>query len=370
MSTISSEERSEMRESFLRLLRDKGSEQDVRATMATPSGFDPELWKQLADLGVLGLIVDPEFGGVGGGPEEVEALMEVAGACLLCGPFLISSILAAAIVSSSSDQMLKQEILPGLCSGDLILSVAAANGDGAWSLDDLAVTASFSAGDWQLSGVSSYVVHAQSADLILVLANTPDGAAAFAVAPGTDGLVLSGLRTNDPTLRIARLVLDGARGRRLEGIGTRELLDAMRLAQVGLAGEQAGGARCIFEKTIEYLKTRHQFGRPIGSFQAVKHMAADMLVDVESAISAARQAGRSLAKREAEAPQFIALASFACADAFRDVSAQAIQLHGGIAYTNEHPAHLYWRRARTGLWLFGGSDQHRETYLSLLEAAA
>lgn len=369
MSEITPEERAEMQASFDRLLADHASPDQMRSAMATAPGFDRTLWKQMADLGILGLIVDAEYGGIGGGPEEVEALMETAGAHLLCGPYLVSSILAASLISATGDKTLKADLLSGLCSGDRIYSVALASEQGSWALADTGVDAKKSGDTWTLSGLSSYVIHGQNADHLLVLAKTGKTLGVFLVEPDATGVILEGLPTNDPTLRLARLQIDKAEGTHLEGISEENIQAAIDLAQVALAGEQAGAAKRIFEITVDYLKTRHQFGRPIGGFQAVKHMAADMLIDVESAISAARHAASVLAKGGADADQYVALASFACADAFRDVSAEAIQLHGGIAYTQEHPAHLYWRRARTGLFLFGDSDLHRETYLTHLEAS-
>lgn len=192
----------------------------------------------------------------------------------------------------------------------------------------------------------------------------------YLVDPKSPGVSIEELPVNDPALRISRITLKDSSAVHLQGLDEADLDDALALALIALAGEQAGGARAIFDITVEYLQTRHQFGRPIGSYQALKHMAADMLLDVESATSVAREAAAGFADGSDDSDELLFLAAFACADAYRSVSAEAIQLHGGIAYTMEHPAHLYWRRARTGLWLFGSSDQHRENYLSILEAAA
>jgi len=141
------------------------------------------------------------------------------------------------------------------------------------------------------------------------------------------------------------------------------------LARVALAGEQAGAARRVFDMTTEYIKTRVQFGRPVGGFQAIKHMAADLLLEVESATSVAQRAAQALAEESPQAQELINLAAFACADAFSQVAATSIQMHGGIAFTWEHPAHLYCRRARADAQLFGSPDFYRERYLSALEKA-
>ncbi len=369
MPLITDEERNEMTTSFERLLSRYWTEREVREAMASDNGFNQKLWKQMAELGILGLIVDSEYGGIGGGAKEIEALMEAAGAKLLSSPFLISSIFSASLISFVADQKTKEDLLTKLCSGDMIASVAYTSDQGLWNRADIDVNATTDKDHYSLSGHASFIPYGSSADKLIVLATNGNKQEAFIISPDADGVSLSNLPTNDPTLRLARLTLNNVKAELLEGIGETEIDHALDLTLIGLAGEQAGAAREIFNITITYLKDRYQFGRQIGSFQAVKHMAADMLIEVESAVSAAREAANAFADRADSADQFVSLAAFACADAFRDVSAEAIQLHGGIAYTWEHVAHLYWRRARTGVWLFGDSNSHRENYLSILESA-
>lgn len=369
MTTISAEERNAMRDSFSRLLEQRADEEALRKAIDTDAGFDATLWQEMADMGILGLLVDPELGGIGGDAILLEMLMEEAGSRLLCSPFISTSVLASSLIGHSTDDSLKSQILPDIVSGHLTVAVAMTGEKGSWTDADIDVTARQNGDCWQLDGGASFVMHAETAGSLLVIAKAEGGVRAFLTAPDNPGVTISKLETNDPTLRLSKISLSGAAGQLIEGVDGAAVDNAMTLARIALAGEQAGGVKRIFDITIEYMQTRYQFGRQIGSYQAMKHMAADMLVEVESATSAARHAAEAHAKGSDEAQTLVSLAGFACADAYRDVTAQAIQMHGGIAYTWEHPAHLYWRRARTGLWLFGCSDHHRDQYLSQLEAA-
>ena len=231
----------------------------------------------------------------------------------------------------------------------------------------MAVKAAPAGEGWRLDGVASYVLHAQNADVLLVLAKTSDGLAVFEIDPKASGVAIAVLPTFDHTLRLARISFDGASGRRIgAGDAWRAVRQALDLALVGLAGEQAGGSRKVLAFTVDYANARIQFGRAIGSFQAVKHMAADLLLESESAVSAARNAAQRLAEKAPDADAAISLAAFACADAFVTTTATAVQMHGGIAFTWAHPAHLYLRRARADAQLFGAPAIHRERYIQQL----
>ncbi len=369
MTTISAEERIAMRDSFARLLEQRADEEALRKAIDTDAGYDPALWQEMADMGILSLLVDPEYGGIGGDAILLEMLMEEAGSRLLCSPFISTAVVASSLTGASTNDDMKSQILSKIVAGQLTIAIAMTGEKGLWTTAGVDVTARQNGDSWQLDGNASFVMHAETAGRILVIANVDNEIRAFLVAPDAPGVALSTLKTNDPTLRLSQITLSGAVGQLLEGVNGVAVDHAMNLARIALAGEQAGGVKRIFDITIDYLQTRYQFGRQIGSYQAMKHMAADMLVEVESATSAARHAAEAFAKGSDEAQTLVNLAGFACADAYRDVTAQAIQMHGGIAYTWEHPAHLYWRRARTGLWLFGSSDHHRDQYLTQLEAA-
>ena len=367
MPGIEMEERAAIREGFARLLSDKAGEADLRRIMATDSGHDAALWRAIADMGLTGLLIDPEHGGVGGSIADVEAIMEEAGAVLLAGPLLASAVMAASLLAQSSDAATKARLLPGIAAGTNIATVAVTGDKGLWTRDDIGVSA---AQDGTLSGAANYVLAANVADVLLVVAKAADGMAVYEVDPKAGGVAQEVLKGWDRTIRLSRITFDATPATRLAGLDGASVERMLDLARIALAGEQAGACRRIFDITVEYLRTRVQFGRPIGGFQAIKHMAADLLIEVESATSAARAAAQALATGRKDAPVLVSLAAFACADAFHEVAATSIQMHGGIAFTWEHPAHLYLRRARVDAQLFGASDYHRDRYVSALENAA
>ncbi|MBS0639736.1 MAG: acyl-CoA/acyl-ACP dehydrogenase [Proteobacteria bacterium] len=360
---MSPEERAALHDAVTRLLAAKSTEADVRRTMETECGYDPDLWAQLAEMGIAGLIVPETFGGSGASAVELETVMEAAGAALLCAPLLASGVVAAAFLHVLGDTEAQARLLPGIANGATIATVALTGDAGTWTPDGVAVTVT-PAG--RLDGTASYVLHGHNAGVLLVLARTPDGLAAFEVDPAAPGVSIARLPTFDHTLRLARIVFTDAPARRLTGDAWAAAQAAIDLALVALAGEQAGGCRRTLDFTVDYARNRYQFGRAIGSFQAIKHMAADLLLETESAISAARDAAAKLAANAPDAGAAISLAAFACADAFVKTAADSIQMHGGIAFTWAHPAHLYLRRARANAQLFGTPAFHRERYLQSL----
>jgi alkylation response protein AidB-like acyl-CoA dehydrogenase len=366
--TISVTERAELAAAVSELLHDECTEQDVRRVMGSDDGFDRELWHKLAAQGVTGLLVDSEYGGVGLGALELEAVAEATGAALLPAPFLSSVVLASALIGAAGTDADKQRLLPSLVAGTSVGTVALTGARGTWAPEGVAVRAASAdieeGADHTLTGNAHYVVHGQVADLILVVARINGDFGVFEVAPDAEGFVRTAATVFDPTVPLSTYTFDATPARRLGTSGWDAVRHALDLALIALAGEQVGGARRIFDITVDYLKTRIQFGRPIGSFQALKHMAADLLVQVESATSAAQHAAAEHDAGSEKASGAIGLAGFTCAEAYHTTAMSAIQMHGGIAFTWEHPAHLFLRRARTGLQLLGGSGLHRERYLS------
>jgi alkylation response protein AidB-like acyl-CoA dehydrogenase len=365
--TVSLTERAALRAAVRDLLRDQCTEQDVRKVMADDAGFDPGLWRQLAELGITGMLIDPRYGGAGLGSVELEAVAEETGAALLPAPFLASGVLTAALIAAAGSEQDRARLLPGLADGTSIGTVALTGPAGTWTADGVAVTAD--AGD-ALTGTATYVLFGQAADVLLVAARAGDGIGVFEVSPDALGFTRTALEVFDPTVRLSSFVFDHTPARRLgpgdaeNSTGWDPVQWALDLAVVALAGEQAGGARAILDLTVDYLRTRVQFGRLIGSFQSLKHYAADLLLAVESATSAARHAAAELEAGSPGAAGALGLAGFACAESFETTALYAIQMHGGIAFTWEHPAHLYLRRARSGAQLLGRPDQHRERYLT------
>lgn len=343
---LTAEDRAALVDSVRRLLADACTETDVRRIMESESGHDPALWRALADLGVVGLTVPEAFGGAALGPVELGLVMEATGAALLPAP-LISAAIAAALLDG--------ERLSALAAGESIAAVAFAGSRDWTGRSDVRH------GDDTLSGTARFVPDAAIADTILVAMDD----AVFAVARAD--ATITPLPVFDRTRRMADVAFHGPATR--IGDGSR-VARAHDIAMVALTGEQAGAARRIMDMAVDYARERHQFGRAIGSFQAVKHMAADLLLEAESATSAARDAARQLSVGAPMKDAAIALAAFACGDAFVRCAKDAIQMHGGIAFTWEHPAHLYLRRARSGAQLYGDGNHWRERYVTALEAQA
>lgn len=366
MSTITAEDRAAMTESVRRLLASQNTEADVRRVMEIPQGFDDGLWRKLVELGVTGVAIPSEYDGLGGGPVELELIMEEAGAALLAAP-LFAGVMAASLIEATGDEAARKRLLPGIAGGR-VATVALTGDAGTWTPEGVAVSAHAHGNSWALDGSASFVLHGANADLIIVVAKTDGGFGIFEVAKDSDGLTVDVLPTFDRTQRMAKLSFDHVTAQRIGSAGWEAVTAMLDVALVALAGEQAGGARRVLEFTTQYAKTRHQFGRAIGSFQAIKHMAADLLLESESATSAARAAAAALAEDAPDKDAAVALAAFACADAFGKVTADAVQMHGGIAFTWAHPAHLYLRRARADAQLLGNAAYHRERYLKALGA--
>jgi len=357
---ISTDERAELRAAVRDLLRDGCTESDVRRVMDSDDGFDRVLWARLADQGVTGALIAAEYGGVGLGALEVESIAEETGAALLPAPFISSAVLATALIQSTGSAEDHARLLPGLAAGTSVGTVAVTGKSGTWTAEGVDVVYQ---ADGTLSGTAHYVLFGQIADIVLVVARLGDDIGVFQVDPDADGFTRTAATVFDPTVRLSTFTFEHTPARRLGTADWTAAQRALDLATVALAGEQVGGARRIFDITVDYLKTRIQFGRPIGSFQALKHMAADLLLEVESATSSAQHAAAMFADTES-ADDATALAGFTCAEAYVRTAMNAVQMHGGIAFTWEHPAHLHVRRARSGLQLFGSPAAYRERYLT------
>ena len=315
----------------------------VRQIMESDSGHDRALWHALAAAGIVGLIIPETCGGVGMGAVALGLIMEEVGAALLPAP-LISTMMASVLLEGDDLKM--------IADGSRIVAVTFAGRNG-WTRSGVVVEGG------RLFGSAGFVPDAQVADIILVATDE----AVFVV--DRSETEITPLPVFDRTRRMADVAFDGP---------ARRISDASRVGRAcdlgvaALAGEQAGGARRMLEMTVAYVAQRHQFGRAVGSFQAIKHMAADLLLTSESAVSAARDAALQLEQDRATKDAAIALAAFVCADAFVKVASDAIQMHGGVAFTWDHPAHLYLRRARSAAQLFGASRGWRERYITCLEA--
>jgi len=357
------EDQEELRHTVRRFLEHSCAEADVRRLMATDLGYDEAVWAQMAgQLGLHGLAIPEEYGGAGFGFVELGIVLEEMGRVLLCAPFFASAVMAAELLMAAGDEQACKDYLPGIASGETIATVALTESDGQWQESSVTLRAVQAGGTWRLSGAKTFVPDGFSAGLILVVARTDDGIGVFAVDGDADGLARESLPTMDQTRKQARLDFDSVSAR---PIGSADdawpaVSRMLEVAAVGLAAEQAGGAQRALEMAVEYAKLREQFGRPIGSFQAIKHKCASMLVAVESMKSAAYYGLWAVASGDSELPVVASIAKVCCSDGYALVAGENIQIHGGIGFTWEHPAQLYFKRARSSRVLLGGPDYHRE----------
>jgi alkylation response protein AidB-like acyl-CoA dehydrogenase len=321
------------------------------------------VWSQMAEqLGLQSLIIPEEFGGQGFGWVELIVILEEMGRSLLCAPFFSTAVLATSALMLADDADAAAKYLPSIASGELIATVAITEENGRW--DELGVTATATAdsGSWKLNGAKHYVIDGHLAGLVIVAARSAAGVSLFAVDGDAAGLTRTSLATMDQTRKQARLELSDTPAQLIgtDGAGWDTLVRVLDRAAVGLAAEQVGGAQMVLDMAVDYAKVRVQFGRPIGSFQAIKHKCADMLLEVESAKSAAYYAAWCAAEDNDELPAMASLAKSYCSEAYFHATAENIQIHGGIGFTWEHPAHLYFKRAKSSELLFGDPTYHRE----------
>lgn len=353
-------EHDELRSSVRRFLTDKSPGEAVRHWMASEDGFDPAVWRVTAEqLGLTGLAVPEEYGGAGGGPAELGVVLEETGRALLPSPFFATVALAGQALTEAGPDAARW--LAGIADGSLTATLAVAEEAGSWRPDD--VSAIVAGG--KLSGTKMFVIDGASAALLLVIARDEAGLGLFAVEGATPQVTRTRLDTLDPTRRLGRLDFDGAPAMRVGSPGEDFVRRVLDLAVVALAAEQVGGAQACLDAAVEYAKVRVQFGRPIGTFQAIKHKCADVLLRVESARSAARHAAAIAAGDPAELPVAAALAAAYCAEAYTYAAKENIQIHGGIGYTWEHDAHLHLRRAKSSEQLFGAPAAHRARLAAL-----
>lgn len=363
MNFAFSEEQEELRRIVRQFLETKSSEAAVREQMETEAGYDTAVWSQMAEqMGLQGLIVPEEFGGSGFSYVELIVVLEEMGRSLLCAPYFSTVVLAANTLIHSGDDAAKADLLPGIASGETIATLAFTEPNGRWDEAGIEATATAAGDGWSLDGTKMFVLDGHTADLVLVAARTGAGVSLFAVEGGAPGLTRTPLATMDQTRKQAKLEFAGTPARLIgtDGGGWAVLERVLDLAAVALAAEQVGGAQMCLDMSVEYAKVRVQFGRPIGSFQAIKHKCADMLLEVESAKSAAYYAGWCAAELNDELPSVASLAKAYCSEAYFHAAAENIQIHGGIGFTWEHPAHLYFKRAKSSELLFGDPTYHRE----------
>lgn len=363
MNFAFSEEQEELRNIVRSFLDNKSSEATVRELMETENGFDDAVWSQMAEqMGLQSLIVPEEYGGSGYSYVELCVVLEEMGRRLLPAPYFSTVVLATNTILHSGDDAAKKELLPAIASGETKATLALTEANGRWDESGIEATATKSGDGYTISGEKMFVLDGHTADLIIVAAKTGAGTSLFTVQSDASGLTREALSTMDQTRKQAKLTFADTPAKLLgtEGGGWDVLSTVLDLTAVALAAEQVGGAQFVLEMAVQYAKDRVQFGRPIGSFQAIKHKCADMLLEVESAKSAAYYAAWCAAEMNDELPSVASLAKAYCSEAYFHAAAENIQIHGGIGFTWEHPAHLYFKRAKSSELLFGDPTYHRE----------
>lgn len=370
----------EIQEGAARLMTETATLDQVLVVAESDRGWDQDAYRQLAELGWTGLHVPEEFGGVGLGYVELIVVLEQMGKVLYPSPFFASVCLAAnALIEGGARAELSEPnaaLLAAIAAGEQTATLAFTEPGGRYRLPDVKLSARADGGDYVLSGTKSYVIDGASADSIITVARhgeADDDVMLFAVPGDAPGLTRERAHAIDSTRRLATVSYDDVRVPAAAIIGDpakgwETLRPTIELASVALAAESLGGAQHCFDTALTYTKNRFQFGRPIASFQAVKHICADLLMAVEAARSAAYYAGWVAAEERDELSQVAPLAKAQASESFWEVARANIQLHGGIGFTYEHEAHYYYRRATSSRALLGDTSFNRELLLQALGA--
>jgi alkylation response protein AidB-like acyl-CoA dehydrogenase len=349
----------------------------VRQRMAEPAGVTDEFWAKLAEQGWLGLIYPEQYGGTGLGFVDLTVLMEEMGRAVMPGPFFSTVLLGGLAILEAGSEAQKKEWLGRISEGRAKATLAFTEPNARWDAGAVTVTARENAGKFTLSGTKLFVLDAHVADVVVVAARTregkrpEEGLSLFLVPKGASGLDVKLLPTMDQTRKLCEVtfteVIVGADAL----LGPKDgawapLSRVLDRATVALCAEMCGGAQRVLDMTTDYAKIRIAFGKPIGSYQGVKHRAADMLVEVENAKSLTYYAAWAVDENVPEAPLAASMAKAYVSDAFRRTAGAGIQLHGGIGFTWEHDLHLYFKRAKSSEFTFGDASYHRERVAQLI----
>jgi alkylation response protein AidB-like acyl-CoA dehydrogenase len=349
----------------------------VRARMAEDGGFTEEFWTKLAEQGWLGLVYPEAYGGAGLGFVDLTVLMEEMGRAVMPGPFFSTVLLGGLTLLEAGSDAQKKEWLTKIAEGLARVTLAWTEPSARWDAAGVTTTAKATGSGFTLSGTKLFVPDAHVAHALVVVARTAesqnpeDGISLFLVPTDATGVSVTLLPTMDQTRKLCEVKLDDVAVPAAAMLGTRgggwtSLTRVVQRATVALCAEMCGGAQKVLDMTTEYAKIRIAFGKPIGSYQGVKHKAADMLVDVENAKSLTYYAAWAVDENVPEAALAASMAKAYTSDAFRKVAGAGIQLHGGIGFTWEHDLHLYFKRAKASEFTFGDSTYHREKVAQLI----
>jgi alkylation response protein AidB-like acyl-CoA dehydrogenase len=371
------EEQELLRDTARRFLESECDTQFVRRRMAEPAAVTDEFWQKLAEQGWLGIVYPEEEGGSGLGLVDLVVLMEEMGRAVMPGPFLSTVLLGGAAIGEAGTPAQRRLWLPQIAAGTVKAALAWTEPNLRWDAAGITLRAREAGGGFTLSGTKLFVGDAHLADILVVAARTRDGStmedgvSLFLVPRDTPGVALTILPTIDETRKLCEVRLDNVAlpagallGARHEG--WRPLSRVVARATVALAAEMCGGAQQVLDMTVAYAKIRITFGKPIGSYQGVKHQAADMLVAIENAKSLTYYAAWAVDQALDEAPLAVSMAKAAASDMYRKVVGTGIQLHGGIGMTWEHDLQLYFKRAKASEVAFGDATWHRERVAQLI----
>jgi alkylation response protein AidB-like acyl-CoA dehydrogenase len=339
----------------------------VRELMATETALDPELWSEVAEQGWLGIHLDEAAGGLGLGLVDLAVVAEQMGRTCFPGPFL-GTVWAATLIAAANS---KSKYLTPLAAGESRGAVALLESDASWNPSDVQMQASKAGADLKISGRKSFVSDAAVADVIVCVAKIGNELALLAVPAKTPGVSIKPTAALDATRKLYDVAFEGVKVEAADvlavGDAARAALDrSMQVGALVVCADMLGGMQWILENTVEYAKTRQQFGKVIGSFQAVQHMCADMLLWTESARSAIYFAAWALDAEPANADRAVATAKIYTSDASREVANRGVQVHGGIGFTWEHDLQLYYKRSKASEILFGDASHHRAQLADLV----
>jgi len=360
------EEQEQFRSVLRRFLDDKSPTTEVRRLMDTAEGYDPEVWRQLSgDLALPGIHLPQRYGGAGFGMVELGMVMEELGRALLCAPYFSTAVLAANAILNAGTQAQKASLLPDIASGARLATLAVTELNGDWDPRGIELSAAAVADGYLLDGVKSYVVDGHVADLLIVAARVSvgrDGLALFTLPADAAGIKRRLLKSVDATRKIARIDFHNAHAELLGNLndGAKALTRTLDQAAIALSNEMVGGAQKLLDSAVNYAKMRVQFGRTIGSFQAIKHRLADLLLEVELAKSAAYYAAQAAAVEDPEWPALASMAKAAVSDTYMHTARECIQIHGGIGFTWDNDTHLWFKRAKGSEVFLGQPSYHRE----------
>ena len=336
----------------------------VRELMNTETANDDELWQAMADQGWTSLVIPEEYGGLGAGLLDLAVVCEEMGRACLPGPFQ-ATLFSTALIDRAASPKQKAEYLDAIASGSLKATVAQLEETADWDLNSISLKAVRDNGQLLVSGRKLFVPDAASADLLICIATNGESPVILPVHKGAEGVQTKLMPSMDATRKIYevefnKVTVNGADVFGADGNAFGALMQAAQVATVALCAEMVGGMQWILDTTVEYAKTRQQFGRPIGSFQAVQHQCADMLLMTESARSATYYAAWAVTEGVPTAGTAVSIAKAYCSDAFREVGNRGVQVHGGIGFTWEHDLQLYYKRSKASETMFGDATFHRE----------